>query len=101
TRRRPRSTLFPYTTLFRSRAGICDGMFDRRNHFFRKRIHRKMASFRQQDGAFDHVFKLPEIAGPVVPAKQLAYGRIRPLYMLVRSEEHTSALQSRENLVCR
>src|SRR5215475_15317677 len=53
-RRPPRSTLFPYTTLFRSRPGGC---------------------------------RRP---GPALPCRR------RP-----RSEEHTSELQSRENLVCR
>src|SRR5215475_15022482 len=62
-RRPPRSTLFPYTTLFRS--GEADAHRDRR------RIH----------------------AG--VGAR-----RLRPLPE-PRSEEHTSELQSRENLVCR
>src|SRR5438874_10330805 len=60
-RRPPRSTLFPYTTLFRS--------------------DRRPAAARQ---AWHHV------AGPDAPA-------VRPL----RSEEHTSELQSRRDLVCR
>src|SRR5690606_39851277 len=62
-RRPPRSTLFPYTTLFRS--------------IHRTRRHRRLA-------------------GRSRPARQR--GR-RPARR--RSEEHTSELQSRENLVCR
>src|SRR5438874_3308063 len=57
-RRPPRSTLFPYTTLFRS----CG-----------------------DDGGLDAEFLV---------------GRLR-LWMPTRSEEHTSELQSRRDLVCR
>src|SRR5687768_17940741 len=83
----PRSTLFPYTTLFRSEA-----------------VHR--------DGA---------VAGPVEPAEQVEQRRLAGTRAAedddvlalrdvevdtrecepVRSEEHTSELQSRLHLVCR
>src|SRR5436309_10891837 len=65
-RRPPRSTLFPYTTLFRS---------PRRRR--RRRTSRP--------------------ARPVVQGYRRACARVLP----ARSEEHTSELQSRENLVCR
>src|SRR5436309_10348895 len=67
-RRPPRSTLFPYTTLFRSGKQI------------------EQDNFRQQ---------------PVV--KQTSWLPITNgvRYRFARSEEHTSELQSRENLVCR
>src|SRR5688572_32173668 len=73
-RRPPRSTLFPYTTLFRSRAAG---------------LRRKGAQ---------------ELAGrarnPVLPRG--AALRFRPPHLRpVRSEEHTSELQSQSNLVCR
>src|SRR2546425_9275376 len=69
-RRPPRSTLFPYTTLFRSvDAGIAGERGDEAD----------VGSFRGLDGA----------DSPVV-------GR-----MDVRSEEHTSELQSLAYLVCR
>src|SRR5436309_5352225 len=58
----PRSTLFPYTTLFRS-----------------------------------SVDRSPGVA-PRVAVDRIAVGRRIPE---ARSEEHTSELQSRENLVCR
>src|SRR5690606_42004083 len=35
------------------------------------------------------------------PAFDVAYGRFGPLGIAMRSEEHTSELQSREKLVCR
>src|SRR5260370_31967925 len=73
-RRPPRSTLFPYTTLFRSR--------------FRQHRHLVHPPFARQ---FDD-----EVAAAPVGAEQhlLDLGR-------KRSEEHTSELQSHLNLVCR
>src|SRR3712207_8356940 len=78
-RRPPRSTLFPYTTLFRSEAelaGAGDGLEAAR--------HAELA----QD-AVD--MALDRAKGD----DQLLRDR------LVRSEEHTSELQSRQYLVCR
>src|SRR2546430_6722719 len=71
-RRPPRSTLFPYTTLFRStrlQAHI--------------EIRRRLRSLPliQQRHRFPHVFEFACTCG--------------------RSEEHTSELQSQSNLVCR
>src|SRR2546422_5186691 len=80
-RRPPRSTLFPYTTLFRSLQGLeqleqllrglavdLDGAL--RDHRDLRALHRDLAP--------------PELRGD-----------------RVRSEEHTSELQSRLHLVCR
>src|SRR3712207_6884421 len=74
-RRPPRSTLFPYTTLFRSAGdraehggGVGDGPYDRAGHVEARR--------ERQD------------AGAAGQAER-------------RSEEHTSELQSRQYLVCR
>src|SRR3712207_7207561 len=81
-RRPPRSTLFPYTTLFRSSGRRRDG--DRR---------------RVVDRSGDR----PGVAGhpdPVVPAELGLGGRIE-VTGVRRSEEHTSELQSRQYLVCR
>src|SRR5688572_31113695 len=75
-RRPPRSTLFPYTTLFRSVP--CDR---RRDRCVVPRANR----VRGRDG-------------PV--ARVLVEERARP-DRRVRSEEHTSELQSQSNLVCR
>src|SRR3712207_8964083 len=76
-RRPPRSTLFPYTTLFRSRAA----------------------------------FVLTQVLGlsyaEAAQACEVPVGTIRSRVarartdLLVRSEEHTSELQSRQYLVCR
>src|SRR3989442_3461745 len=80
-RRPPRSTLFPYTTLFRSASVIeSKGYFSQRCHF-------PLAHFVQN------------LAG-------LGIGLFVNLSSLVdeesdRSAEHTSELQSRPHLVCR
>src|SRR2546422_5121176 len=78
-RRPPRSTLFPYTTLFRSRLEIEDPAQAR--------------GVDEKAGREGHV-------RPRVPGPDRAYGTARPLG-LPRSEEHTSELQSRLHLVCR
>src|SRR3712207_7179272 len=71
-RRPPRSTLFPYTTLFRSLTHL--HLTSRSSSVFEKAlIHRRIS---------------PEAPRP-------------PLRSACRSEEHTSELQSRQYLVCR
>src|SRR2546422_3000351 len=76
-RRPPRSTLFPYTTLFRS-LGISPDPPAR------------LAKFRDRD----HL-TFPLLSDPAHQVQEAngAYGE--------RSEEHTSELQSRLHLVCR
>src|SRR2546430_13693666 len=77
-RRPPRSTLFPYTTLFRSRAG-----------------QRCAGSRFQGEGEGSPVGR--GHAGGIWLLSQRPGGQCQP----VRSEEHTSELQSQSNLVCR
>src|SRR2546422_5765167 len=76
-RRPPRSTLFPYTTLFRS-----------------ERVHGDVDAAREQ--------RLLDFLGEEPLPLELVQ---RPVYVGVaarlRSEEHTSELQSRLHLVCR
>src|SRR2546430_10445909 len=72
-RRPPRSTLFPYTTLFRSDLGRAEGQQ-------REAQHRQG---RQDD-------KREDQSVAVFGSQQVP-----------RSEEHTSELQSQSNLVCR
>src|SRR5256885_9483918 len=71
-RRPPRSTLFPYTTLFRSQARLPQARHGR---------HIAIRSSQEAHG--------PPLLGP--------QGNLR----VIRSEEHTSELQSPCNLVCR
>src|SRR3712207_7207448 len=75
-RRPPRSTLFPYTTLFRSTPGNIVG--------FHSSIAAKTWS-RSKRGS----------STSVPPSSTVAF------IATVRSEEHTSELQSRQYLVCR
>src|SRR5256885_8643837 len=77
-RRPPRSTLFPYTTLFRSGTGRARWRLDSRLILAHRGGERVAA--RSGHGLSHH------FAGPLHPS---------------RSEEHTSELQSPCNLVCR
>src|SRR2546422_2208428 len=75
-RRPPRSTLFPYTTLFRSRTGRL----------------RRTSTFTQSVAAS---VQASELANTATCPRRCA--EVAPS----RSEEHTSELQSRLHLVCR
>src|SRR2546430_11212667 len=81
-RRPPRSTLFPYTTLFRSRQRL----FSLRNGWFRIGNAVTNNSLWQQTlrrQFVNNIWDIPEFQ------------------RYCRSEEHTSELQSQSNLVCR
>src|SRR5438445_4930731 len=84
-RRPPSSTLFPYTTLFRSRGMV--GSADAHQHqaFARRGI----------GGAFDELaLRRQHLRHPL--------GLLHDSVVhVIRSEEHTSELQSRQYLVCR
>src|SRR5258707_14030436 len=99
-RRPPRSTLFPYTTLFRS-------PFNRAMWGFNKGF---MASVvRPASKVYRHVVIKPVRTGIGNMGKNLIYPDRLLNNMLQgnwagmgrRSEEHTSELQSRQYLVCR
>src|SRR3712207_7721056 len=81
-RRPPRSTLFPYTTLFRSISGALDSPGSRRIRYARS----------------------PAVGSSsravVVPFAPRCW-RASTYPAAGRSEEHTSELQSRQYLVCR
>src|SRR2546426_9297984 len=78
-RRPPRSTLFPYTTLFRSRG---------ESPPVREGVGRDV-----DDADEDRMVERDPLAGDLPHPRRLGCGR--------RSEEHTSELQSPCNLVCR
>src|SRR3712207_8156700 len=90
-RRPPRSTLFPYTTLFRSpaRFGFLRGQGELASE--PDRLARQVHAVRVARGVdqVEHAQHHGQVAGLV----QAAAGQ--------RSEEHTSELQSRQYLVCR
>src|SRR2546430_10620281 len=79
-RRPPRSTLFPYTTLFRSRAPVPPALLAQRDRRGDRRDPRIGRVRRRGDASH--------------PAPHDRGGA-------ERSEEHTSELQSQSNLVCR
>src|SRR2546430_11268751 len=80
----PRSTLFPYTTLFRSRALTS---------------HRigGQTMLQQQEKAPERITDSKVIG---VPTPRID-GPLKTTGAAMRSEEHTSELQSQSNLVCR
>src|SRR5690242_21108291 len=80
-RRPPRSTLFPYTTLFRSRS---DQAHSRRTEVRLRKSNNNIACSK----AHSNHASVPEIWS-------------FPHSTTARSEEHTSELQSHVNLVCR
>src|SRR2546430_11372718 len=79
-RRPPRSTLFPYTTLFRSN-GDFDGRRNGRTQVWQQGLHAVGGFYDVSSG----------LALDVEDDRGVA----------IRSEEHTSELQSQSNLVCR
>src|SRR2546427_5630118 len=80
-RRPPRSTLFPYTTLFRS-VSVVAGSVGRRA--------------RRRDATLGRIGGEPAHVG-----EARAAAPVRKFNLLLRSEEHTSELQSQSNFVCR
>src|SRR3712207_6902076 len=92
-RRPPRSTLFPYTTLFRSNpAGL---LYGRLPDYHLSERGREMAQRVADDLSGRDITHLR--CSPLERAQET----MEPLASALRSEEHTSELQSRQYLVCR
>src|SRR5688572_32009096 len=87
-RRPPRSTLFPYTTLFRS-SGIPNFVSDQGSA-------REIVAFAQKASSSEEI-----IGWAAARPLKFAPGESRRYSNTGRSEEHTSELQSQSNLVCR
>src|SRR5947207_8415576 len=83
-RRAPRSTLFPYTTLFRSRRELRPAGRDAIGARISDQPRARRAA-----------------AAPPGAADAHAGAHLRPRGRAARSEEHTSELQSHSDLVCR
>src|SRR3712207_7855309 len=90
-RRPPRSTLFPYTTLFRSGMDLDDVVPVADQVTRQARVIDAPASV-----VWEELHRLKLSSLPV----SLLLSAVRALPVL-RSEEHTSELQSRQYLVCR
>src|SRR3712207_7647735 len=83
-RRPPRSTLFPYTTLFRSLLRVEVVLRQRERQLLRELLGEQRHQLRERPAHLRvEQVRLPQPVGEV------------------RSEEHTSELQSRQYLVCR
>src|SRR3712207_9594717 len=87
-RRPPRSTLFPYTTLFRSIANL--------KSMIKKEFGDVNYEIAKLDGDFGPAVTTDDVEALVTSTETQNKGKL-----LNRSEEHTSELQSRQYLVCR
>src|SRR2546430_10145090 len=95
-RRPPRSTLFPYTTLFRSDWRALDPS----NTLYLELPAGRVVIELAPQFAPHHVANVEALArGHYFDG--LAVMRAQDNYVVQRSEEHTSELQSQSNLVCR
>src|SRR5687768_18053771 len=90
-RRPPRSTLFPYTTLFRSPHDIQNWCLI---------VHLSATARRATDCLRNSTPSDVDIS-PRAGATALELSKKLPYREVARSEEHTSELQSRLHLVCR
>src|SRR3712207_8024374 len=84
-RRPPRSTLFPYTTLFRSEASGCE---------------QKLSEFAVSIFTRKDLYEVIQRQSGGTPAEKRLLSETLKAFEQ-RSEEHTSELQSRQYLVCR
>src|SRR3712207_9522083 len=99
-RRPPRSTLFPYTTLFRSIKPIHYVLYNIRNGTDIKVIHTREGHVPDlSDAPYNKILR-SKIIGNGVGIGDTPNGGLGRL-LVRRSEEHTSELQSRQYLVCR
>src|SRR2546430_11930617 len=85
-RRPPRSTLFPYTTLFRSRLNATAKFNDEVS-----------GGFSIASGALNNPLSTNQTFDTFYTRKTIGIDKA----FMTRSEEHTSELQSQSNLVCR
>src|SRR5690349_23997575 len=87
-RRPPTSTLFPYTTLFRSILAPLDG-------------HQRENAYAYAEAGAAKVIEDRNLNIPIFMAELKGILDDPALMSQMRSEEHTSELQSRRDLVCR
>src|SRR3712207_8058709 len=90
-RRPPRSTLFPYTTLFRSRAA--SGARGPHQEDLVAQLHVELVAVDREVWSGD--------ADMVIARTTEGELGVLPNHAPLRSEEHTSELQSRQYIVCR
>src|SRR3712207_8344857 len=90
-RRPPRSTLFPYTTLFRSAVNPNRALDEQHRSFF-ELLAAQVSGLLRSAAAYEEERGRVEALAALDKAKSDFF---------TRSEEHTSELQSRQYLVCR
>src|SRR5690349_22771997 len=90
-RRPPTSTLFPYTTLFRSGFSFVNGSVS---------VEGNNIDFWYTQHSFPATTWVAQSTNKSSPESGY-YRAPRTVYVRARSEEHTSELQSRRDLVCR
>src|SRR5690606_41471176 len=91
----PRSTLFPYTTLFRSKHIFCEKPVA----IDPPGIRRVLEAVRKSKAK--NLALMSGFCFRYANPNRSVFARVREGAIGDRSEEHTSELQSRENLVCR
>src|SRR3712207_9244957 len=99
-RRPPRSTLFPYTTLFRSKEPLADAPLNAQGKFDVSAVVGGGMFYVTYESGFDIGLYREPYRG-AVPIVSGEIGEDFAYYLAKRSEEHTSELQSRQYLVCR
>src|SRR3712207_7449842 len=92
-RRPPRSTLFPYTTLFRSNR--VDGIYDRDPRKAPDAVRLERLTY--MDLLSNDLAVMDHTAATLCSSENLPI----VVFDILRSEEHTSELQSRQYIVCR
>src|SRR3712207_7088412 len=98
-RRPPRSTLFPYTTLFRSEQRVAMHLEALRDHEEVMAARHSAAEAQLRIG--ETITSVSQAMTDLGLAMQRAQRQTDRLQARARSEEHTSELQSRQYLVCR
>src|SRR3712207_9262615 len=99
-RRPPRSTLFPYTTLFRSVGPVARGKIDL-SRSVTENIQAIADAFGRRVGDITTIVLERPRHHDLIEEIRSAGARIKLIQDGDRSEEHTSELQSRQYLVCR
>src|SRR3712207_9481872 len=99
-RRPPRSTLFPYTTLFRSRT-VCRVADIPEGKGRTVAVGDKLVAVFRSQGQCHAIDDTCPHMGASLGAGHLEDGVVTCPWHAWRSEEHTSELQSRQYLVCR
>src|SRR3712207_8119438 len=94
----PRSTLFPYTTLFRSHTSV-QAVADATGYSKAGLLHHYPSKETLREAVLAQAGTLAQ--GVLEQVRDLPLGPARDRRALERSEEHTSELQSRQYIVCR